>query len=264
MRYRALLAIFAALSLGRTLCGQAAGPSPTAPAPQAAPVSASRDVSWARLLPNLASDQKRIWLFPTKVARGRHLLPTLAVLGAAAILIETDAHSAPYFRGTTSFGQFNSIFTSKATEVGTFVAPVTLYAAGWIAKDSYARHTALLAGEAVGDSEILAAVMKDIDRRSRPATYPPHVTMSGSWFNSPGSWLRGRGSFPSGHAIAALSVATVIARRYPRQRWVPYVAYGLAGLVSFSRLTLSAHFPSDVFMGAALGYSISRYAVLRQ
>lgn len=58
-------------------------------------------------------------------------------------------------------------------------------------------------------------------------------------------------------------MATVVSRRYPKHRWLPYVAYGLAGVVGFSRVTLSSHFPSDVFLGAALGYSISRYAVLR-
>jgi membrane-associated phospholipid phosphatase len=36
----------------------------------------------------------------------------------------------------------------------------------------------------------------------------------------------------------------------------------MAGVIGFSRMTLSSHFPSDVFMGAALGYSITRYAVL--
>jgi membrane-associated phospholipid phosphatase len=64
--------------------------------------------------------------------------------------------------------------------------------------------------------------------------------------------------------MAAFSVATVISRRYPQhRRWLPYVAYGLAGVVGFSRVTLSSHFPSEVFAGAALGYTISRYAVLR-
>jgi membrane-associated phospholipid phosphatase len=76
--------------------------------------------------------------------------------------------------------------------------------------------------------------------------------------------LRGHGSFPSGHTIAAFSIATVVARRYGNHRWVPYAAYGMAALVGFSRLSLSAHFLSDVFMGGALGYSISRFTVLRQ
>jgi membrane-associated phospholipid phosphatase len=38
----------------------------------------------------------------------------------------------------------------------------------------------------------------------------------------------------------------------------------LAGLVGFSRVPLQSHFPSDVFAGAVLGYTISRYVVLRQ
>ena len=42
------------------------------------------------------------------------------------------------------------------------------------------------------------------------------------------------------------------------------MSYGIAALVGFSRLTLSAHFVSDVFVGGALGYSVSRFAVLQQ
>jgi len=42
------------------------------------------------------------------------------------------------------------------------------------------------------------------------------------------------------------------------------VAYGLAATVGFSRLTLSAHFLSDVFAGATFGYTIGRFSVLRQ
>jgi membrane-associated phospholipid phosphatase len=256
MRSRVFVLVVAAMCLGRPVFAQTANASP--------PPASGRDVSWARLFPNIASDQKRIWLFPTQLARGRHLLPTLALLGATAILIQTDSHTAPYFRKTTTFSGFNSVFTGRATELGTFIAPVALWGGGLIARNSYARHTALLAGEAVGDSEILTAVMKDIDNRKRPAAYPPNTRMNDSWFNGPGSWIRGRGSFPSGHAIAAFSVATVIARRYPRQKWLPYVAYGLASAVGFSRMTLSSHFPSDVLMGGALGYSIARFAVLRQ
>jgi membrane-associated phospholipid phosphatase len=64
--------------------------------------------------------------------------------------------------------------------------------------------------------------------------------------------------------MAAFSVATIVARQYGNHRWVPYVAYGLAAVVGFSRLPLNVHFLSDVFMGGALGYSISRFTVLRQ
>ena len=52
--------------------------------------------------------------------------------------------------------------------------------------------------------------------------------------------------------------------KWSQPRWVPYVAYGGAALIASSRLPLGAHYVSDTFMGAALGYSISRFAVLRQ
>ena len=96
--------------------------------------------------------------------------------------------------------------------------------------------------------------------RSAAAT----VTASDLTFFDHGKLLSNQGGFPSGHTIAAFSVATVVARRYRNRKWVPYVAYGLAGAVGFSRVSLNAHFVSDVFAGAALGYSISRFAVLRE
>jgi membrane-associated phospholipid phosphatase len=63
--------------------------------------------------------------------------------------------------------------------------------------------------------------------------------------------------------MTAFSVATVFAERYRSHRWAPWVAYGLAGLIGFSRVSGQAHFPSDVFLGAALGYSVSHFVVLR-
>jgi membrane-associated phospholipid phosphatase len=223
-----------------------------------------RPVSWIRMAPNLASDQKRMWLAPARMASGGRWLAAAGVLSATAALIATDTRTASYFRRTDAFHGFNSAFSGKSTVVGIAAAPVLLYAAGIIRRDGHARNTALLAGEAVAGAEILTTVLKDIDRRRRPAEYAPGADFGGSWFHAKGSWVRGIGSFPSGHAIAAFAVATVISRRYPRRRWVPYVAYGLAGVVGFSRITLNSHYPSDVFMGAALGYSISRFVVLRQ
>ncbi len=239
-------------------------PDASATAPNT-PQPVDRPVSWKRLLPNLLDDQKRIWTFPARLAAGHNLLPTAAVLGVTAGLISADPTEASYFHGTSRFHWFNGTFTGNATAMGTLVAPISLYAAGLIRKDSKMQHTALLAGEAVADAEVLTTFLKDATRRVRPAAVPVKGGYSDTWFESGGSMFRGSGSFPSGHTIAAFSIATVISRRYGHDhRWVPYAAYGLAALVGASRLSLSAHFLSDVFMGGALGYSISRYTVLRQ
>jgi membrane-associated phospholipid phosphatase len=36
----------------------------------------------------------------------------------------------------------------------------------------------------------------------------------------------------------------------------------MAGAISFARVTSSSHFPSDVFLGGAMGFVIARYVVL--
>jgi membrane-associated phospholipid phosphatase len=196
--------------------------------------------------------------------QGQNLIPTAAVLGTTAGLLAFDPTEAAYFRRTSTFQGFDNTFTGNATVIGTIATPISLYAIGLIRKDAKMQRTALLAGEAVADAEILTTILKDATTRVRPAAIPAKGNFSDSWFESTGSRLRGAGSFPSGHTIAAFSVATIIARRYGNHRWVPYAAYGMAAAVGFSRLTLSAHFFSDVFVGGALGYSISRFTVLRQ
>jgi membrane-associated phospholipid phosphatase len=250
---KTLLAPLLALALTSSLLGQI---------PQA---QTDRPISWTKLIPNLASDQKQIWTFPTKLRKRKVWIPAAAIVGVTAGLVALDPKTASYFRRTSSFDGFNSAFSGNATSMGILVAPLSIYAVGLIRKDSKMQGTALLAGEAVANAEILTTVMKDIDRRLRPSDIAPNGDFSDSWFQDNKRYLRSNGSFPSGHTIAAFSVATIIARRYgTHHRWVPYVAYGSAALVGFSRMTLSAHFPSDVFMGAALGYSISRFTVLRE
>ena len=121
----------------------------------------------------------------------------------------------------------------------------------------------MLAGEAVLNAEIVTIALKDMDLRMRPSEIGPNGNYSNSWFRTDNRSIGGFGSFPSGHTAAAFSVATVYAERYRNHRWVPWVAYGLASVVGLSRLNAQAHFPSDIFFGAALGFSVSHFVVLR-
>jgi membrane-associated phospholipid phosphatase len=247
------------------MAASATGQNPAADTPPPVPSPPyERPVSWKLLLPNVAHDQERIWLFPARLEKKRNWIPAAAILGATAALAALDPQDAPYFRRTTAFNGFNSVFTSNATTVGMVLAPVTFYATGLVRRDSKVEGTALLIGEAVADSEILATVLKDATKRVRPTALSAGQNFSDTWFESKGSFLQSNGGFPSGHTIVAFSIAGIVARRYGNHKWVPYVSYGAAALVGFSRVSLSDHFISDVFLGGALGYSVSRFAVLRQ
>jgi len=231
---------------------------------QQAPSANDRSVSWVKLIPNILDDQKQIWTFPARLTHHHYWIPALALVAVTAGLVAADSRMDKPFSTTTAFHGFNSVFTSNNTSAGIVAMPAVMYAVGLLWKDSYAAHTALLAGEAVADSEVVATVVKTMTRRDRPEYIPTTGNLADTWFEGPGGFGLGRGSFPSGHAIAAFSVATVISRRYGKtHRWVPFAAYGLAATIGFSRVTTLAHFPSDVFLGAALGYSVSRFAVLR-
>ncbi len=71
-------------------------------------------------------------------------------------------------------------------------------------------------------------------------------------------WGGGR-SFPSGHSASSFAFATVIAHRYPQKKWLKWSAYALATGVSLSRYPAKTHFPSDILIGATLGYVTGTY-----
>ena len=224
-----------------------------------------REVSWKALAPRFVDDQKKIWMFPAKVATGSHVLPTLAVLGATAGLVAADPIEGRYFRANEgSFHAFSNIFTGTTTTAVILAVPAAFYVVGLARKDSYAEHTAMLAALAVADVEIPNLMIRMTTRRIRPRDVPLNGNFSDTWFDAGANPWKAKGSFASGHAASAFAVATVIARRYSHHRWVPWVAYGAAGVIAFSRVTTQSHFVSDAFFGSALGYSVGRFATLRQ
>ena len=221
-------------------------------------------MSWRSLPKDFLHDQKAIWLlFPAQLAKGHHWLPTLAIAGGTAGLIVADPHAMPYFRShSRNLDDVNDTFDAPITSAEVIALPASLMVAGYARHDSYQVGTALLAGEAYADSAIVDLAVKAITRRRRPSDVPPGAAFNDTFFSGGKSPFKGS-SFPSGHAAGAFAVATVVATRYHTHRWVPWAVYGFASAVSFSRVTSSAHFPSDVFLGAALGYTITRYQVLR-
>lgn len=100
---------------------------------------------------------------------------------------------------------------------------------------------------------LMANVAKLFVIRSRPRsieTLPETVwsTFGGLWSGSAGN---GAQSFPSAHSATAVGLAVTLSAFYPRGRW--YFT-GMAILVGLQRIQCSAHFPSDVFAGAIVGW----------
>jgi membrane-associated PAP2 superfamily phosphatase len=224
---------------------------------------AARDVTWRSLPKDFLRDQKDIWTFPLQLGKGHHWLPTLSITGVTAGLIVADPHVMPYFQDhARNLDHLNDPFDSTITTAEIIAVPTALLITGYARQDRYQVGTAILAGEAYGDAAVVDLAMKAITRRKRPSDVPPGGDFHNTFFNGGKSPFKGS-AFPSGHAAGAFSVATVIASRYHNHRWIPWVMYGMATAISFSRVTTTAHFPSDVFLGAALGYTITRFEVLK-
>src|SRR5579862_4891064 len=214
-----------------------------------------REATWRSLPGDFLHDQKDLWTFPIRLAKGHSLLPTAIVVGGTIGLIYADPHDAPYFRNhQTNWDDFNDVFDPMITTSEVIALPTGLMTAGYIRHDDREVNTALLAAEAYGDSVVINLAMKAVTRRERPSDVASNGNFEDTFFNGGKSPLKGS-SFPSGHATAVWSVATVVAERYRNRGkpWIPFLSYTLATAISFSRITEAAHFPSDVWLGASLG-----------
>ena len=122
----------------------------------------------------------------------------------------------------------------------------------WAGNERVERATSLSA-EALLNSAIYVGILKKVTRRTRP-----FGGGTGEFFVSDPPPGQSNGSYPSGHATGAFAVAAVFAHEFRDHRWVPWVAYGTAGLIALSRVSLGRHFPTDIVTGAILGESLGR------
>jgi undecaprenyl-diphosphatase len=62
-------------------------------------------------------------------------------------------------------------------------------------------------------------------------------------------------SFPSAHAVFSFMMATLLALWFPRYRIIFFI---IAGFIGWTRIYLGLHYPTDVIIGALLGYGITK------
>jgi len=169
------------------------------------------------------------------------------VVGATGVLIANDESVAQQV--PISWHQ-TGVNISNACTYGTAAVAGGIYLTGLLTHDDHAQRAGVLAAEASIDSFLIYGSMKLIFARERPYTNPEDGKFFAGNFSG--------GSFPSGHAAIAWTLASVVSHEYPKLP-VQVLMYGLATTVATTRVTGGQHFPSDVFVGSTLGYLVGRY-----
>lgn len=212
--------------------------------------TSSQPPSLARSLPkDIYEGQKDFWTFPLHL----HLsdeswgIPFAIVTGtllASDTSIEKKLPSSP-----STIKRFDNLSNYGAFAIGGMVSGT--YLLGHIKHNEYLSDTAWLAGEAGANSLIASYAIKTMVGRQRPDEG-----------NGQGNFFSGGQSFPSEHATAAWSVATVFAERYP-SFWTKFLFYGGAATITASRVLAEKHFASDAFVGSAIGWYFGRQTIRR-
>src|SRR3984957_19362769 len=192
------------------------------------------------LIQHLAKDQEAIWTAPARIrlVEADGLVPFgLAAAGRFA----TDTEFSKHLSNSPSRLRYSTNFSNYGIGAMGGLAG-GLYLWGQFARDEHKRETGVLAGEAALDSLGVVYALKYSLGRERPLQDEYQ-----------GNFWSGGDSFPSEHAAAAWSIATVVAHEYPGTL-TQILVYGMATAVSASRLTAKQHFPSDVLIGSAIGW----------
>lgn len=158
--------------------------------------------------------------------------------------------------------QNNSTLRNSATvfrnlgDPGTVIIAVGLWGAGRLTHDETMSEIGLRSSEAIGASGIAGWVLKSIAGRARPRVNiaRPHDFKLGRGFGTSGDYQ----SFPSGHTLAAFSLASVVTAEAGKfwpdhQVLIGTLSYGGAAAVGVSRMYNNAHWASDVVLGAGIG-----------
>ncbi len=92
--------------------------------------------------------------------------------------------------------------------------------------------------------------LKFLTQRQRPFMF---LEMASKLSKGPGEILDP--SFPSAHAAFSFMMATLLSYWFPRYQFIFFI---VAGFISWTRIYLGLHYPTDVITGALLGYVITR------
>lgn len=133
---------------------------------------------------------------------------------------------------------------SNSAGIISLCVPAGVFLAGEINGRKDVRQKALYIGESIVVSSLFTWALKYSINRPRPFQKYPDLIKPASNGGSP--------SFPSGHTSQTFSTATALTLAFPKW-YVAVPAFGWAGVVSYSRMYLGVHYPTDVAAGAIVG-----------
>ena len=184
---------------------------------------------------------------PRSAVRPSNLKWELPILAATGVLIAKVDRPADNRIQSKSLqqtaGQWSNV--GLGLEIG---SAALAYGIGCGKHQSYLRDTGFKALAAMGAAGTVDLALKLAFDRQFP--FKPGST---------GKFWGGGRAFPSGHSATSFAFAAVIAYRYPKNKWVKWGAYVLATGVSLSRYPAKKHYPSDILIGATLGYVTGTY-----
>jgi membrane-associated phospholipid phosphatase len=183
---------------------------------------------------------------PRNLLRPSNLKWELPIVAATGILIaEADIPAANRIHSADLqqvAGRWSNVGLGMEIGSGAFT-----YAVGCRSQNLYIRNTGFDSLAAMAAAGTLDLGLKLAFDRQFP--YSP---------NSTGAFWGGGRSFPSGHSATSFAWAAATAHR-THKKWVKIAAYGLASGVALSRYPAKKHFPSDILMGATIGYVTGTY-----
>lgn len=213
----------------------------------------------------LLDDFKQEALSPLDI-RGKGWLTGAALAGTTIGISFLDKPiqewAAGLRRKNPNLGNYSKTLTNigGVYEVGTF-AGIAAY--GFIFKNPKLRTTTALATQAYITSTFWSTLFKTVSGRLRPHDIDAGSDKNISTFHGPFYSLPygGNSAFPSGHTTLAFAAARVYAMEYKNIPAIPIISYGVAGLISFSRIIENKHWATDVFAGALLGLACGTQVV---
>jgi len=198
----------------------------------------------SRSIRRTLQDQKELYAAPFH--RQNLKWDAMFLVGTAA-LIATDRQSARAI-SNTHINTYRNM--SNASIAGLGVGLGGIFVVGLTGDHPHARETGMLGLESLVNTFMVYAPMQLIAGRERPTEGTGNGRfLQNHAFNT---------SFPGGHGMFAMSMATIIAHEY-RKPWVEVLAYGAAAAVTAGRIGAKMHFNSDILVGSSLGFLISRH-----